>query len=135
VFGRAIGLSLLILLAGIAAPWVLPWLLGGKWHEAGAIAFWLSLYNVIGLSVGALSFIPQIVGQLRGQFVMDLARATAVFLLLFLGRHAGTAAMTVVKGYALVMGLYYAGLYFLYRYQVRKVARTGHTGWTQEAAT
>ena len=87
-----------------------------------------------GLTVSALSCIPNIVGRLRGQLLIDVARALAVFLLLFLGHRAGLSGMAVVKGYALLMVMNYLACYCLYSHQVKLVARTGLTGWNVPTA-
>ena len=134
VFVRAAACSLLILLAGLVAPWVVPFALGEKWQPAGEITLWLSLYCVVGLTVSALSSIPNVVGRLQGQFVIDVARALAVFFLLFLGHRSGISGMAVVKGYTLVMIVNYLACYCLYSHQVKQVARMGLTGWNEAAA-
>ena len=119
VFVRGAACSVLILAVGLAAPWVIPIALGEKWRQAGAIALWIALYNVFGLSVSAISAIPNVVGHFRGQFVIDTARALAVFLVLFLGHRAGLAGMVVIRGFILVMIANYVACYFLYRHQVK----------------
>jgi len=96
---------------------------------------WLSLYNAVGLTVSSLSVIPNIVGRLQGQFVIDVARALAVFLLLSLGHRAGLSGMAVVKGYTLVMIVNYLACYWLYGHQVKQVARTGLTAWNEPTAS
>ncbi len=135
VFIRGAACSLLILLVGLVAPWVVPFALGEKWRPAGEIVLWLSLLNAVGLTVSSLSVIPNIVGRLQGQFIIDVARALAVFLLLFLGHRAGLSGMAVVKGYTLVMIVNYLACYCLYSHQVKQVARTGLTGWNEPTAS
>ena len=133
-FIRGAACSLLILLVGFAAPWVVPFALGANWRQSGEITLWLSIYCTVGLSVSALSYIPNVVGRLRGQFIIDVVRALAVFLLFFVGHETGFSGMAVVKGYTLVMVLNYVACYFLYKHQVKLVSRTGLTGWTEPAA-
>jgi hypothetical protein len=123
--------SLLVLAAGAVAPYVVPFALGTKWREAGEIAFWLSLYNMIGVGVAALSAIPTLVGRLQGQFVIDVARAVAVFLIFFLGHRFGLPGMTVVKAFVIVMIFNYLACYWLYRHQVKAVSTSGRTGWNE----
>jgi O-antigen/teichoic acid export membrane protein len=129
VRGAACSLGV-ILPVGLIAPWVVPLILGDKWRPAGEIVLWLGFYNVVGLSVSMLSSIPNIVGHLRGQFVIDVTRALAVFLLLYLGHWAGLSGMAVVKGYTVVMIVNYMACYCLYSHQVKRIARTGLTGWS-----
>jgi len=131
VFVRAAACSLVILLAGLAAPWAFPVVFGKQWRPAGQIAVWLSLYCTVGLGVSALSSVPNIVGRLRGQFVIDVVRALAVLLLFVLGHRGGLSGMTLVKGYTAVMTAGYLAYLALYSHQVRVVARTGLTGWNE----
>lgn len=134
VFIRGATCSLLILFVGLMSPWVIPFALGEKWREAGEIAFWLSLCTVFGLSVSPLSCIPSVVGRFRGQLVIDVMRATAVFLLFYLSHRLGLSGMALVKGYTSVMILNYVACYFLYRHQVKQVSFSGLTGWSKPAA-
>jgi O-antigen/teichoic acid export membrane protein len=129
VFIRGTAGSVLILLVGQAARWAIPIALGEKWKMASEIAPWLSLGEAVGFSVSALSSIPNVVGRLYGQFVINATRAVAVFLLFFLNQRLGFSGMILVKCYTLVMVLNYIGCFFLYRYQVNLVSRTGKTGW------
>jgi O-antigen/teichoic acid export membrane protein len=132
---RGAACSSLILLVGLVAPWVVPFAFGEKWRPAGEITLWFSLSCVVGLTVSALSSIPNIVGRLQGQFVIDVARALAVFLLLFLGHRAGLSGMAVVKGYVLLLIVNYLACYCLYSHQVKQVARTGLTCWNEPATS
>jgi O-antigen/teichoic acid export membrane protein len=121
--------SLPVLAVGLAAPWAIPVALGSKWRVAGEITLWLSLYNVVGLSVSALSYIPNIVGRLHGQLAIDVSRATALGLLILAGHQLGLSGMAVVKGYVLLMIGNYLVCYWLYSHQVSVVSRTGVTAW------
>ncbi|MFT3780854.1 MAG: oligosaccharide flippase family protein [Nibricoccus sp.] len=129
VFMRGALCSIPIILMGIAAPWLMPLAFGRNWEEAGVIVFWFSIYETVGLSVSALSSIPNVVGRHRGQFIINCSRAVAVFLLFFCSHRLGLTGIGVVKGYTLVMVLNYVACYFLYRHQVTRVSRTGTTGW------
>lgn len=129
VFLRSAACSVLILLAGMVSPWLVPLALGKQWQQAGEIALWIAIYNIFGLTVSTLSSIPNVVGHLQGQLVIDAGRAVAVFLMLFMGFKAGWTGMAVLKGYVMVMVGNYVACYFLYRHQVKMVARTGVTGW------
>lgn len=133
IFLRGAACSVLIVVAGFVAPYIMPIVLGEKWREAGEIARWLAFYSAVGLSVSALSSIPSIVGRLQGQLLIDIGRALAVFLLLFWGHRAGWSGMTAVKGYVVVMIVNYLACALLYLYQVKHVARKGGTDWETPA--
>jgi O-antigen/teichoic acid export membrane protein len=130
---RGAACAALVLLAGLLAPWVLPIILGKQWLPAGEIAVWVSISGALGLTVSAVSSVPNIVGRLQGQLVIDVARACAVFALFFFGHRVGLSGMAVVKGYTLVMVVSYCAYYVLYRHQVRRVSVTGLTGWNEPA--
>lgn len=134
VFSRGAVCSLPILVVGLAAPSVIPFALGAKWRVAGELTSWLSLYNVIGMSVSALSSIPNVVGRFRGQFIIDVLRAIAVFLLFYFCHRVGFSGTALVKGYTLVMIINYTACYMLYRHQVKLVSCTRQTGWSRPAA-
>lgn len=131
---RAAASSLPILLAGLVAPLVVPILFGERWREAGEIALWLSLSSAVSMPVSALSAVPNIVGRLRGQFVIDVLRAIGVFLVLLFGHQMGVSGVAVVKAYAVVMSASALAYYGLYNHQVKVFAATGVTGWEAPAA-
>lgn len=135
VFVRGATCSLLVLLAGLTAPWVIPFALGAKWRLAGEIAFWLSFYYVGGLMISSLSSIPQVVGRLGGQFAINVARAVAVLLVICVGHWAGLSGMAVVKAYTLVMVANYVACYLLYCHLVKAVSRSGRTAWHGQPPT
>ena len=131
MFNLALACSLLVVIVGLVAPWLIPLALGEKWRMAGQIVLWLTPYSALGLSVSALSTIPNITGRLQGQFVIDVTRALAVFLLLFIGHRVGLSGLAFVKGYTLLMTVNYFACYCLYVIQVKQVTLTGLTGWNQ----
>lgn len=65
--------------------------------------------------------------------MINVARALAVFLVIYLCHRAGLSGMAVVKGYTLVMIVNYVACYLLYRHLVKKVSRSGRTDWHEPA--
>jgi O-antigen/teichoic acid export membrane protein len=124
--------SVSIILVGLTAPWLVPFALGERWQLAGEITLWLSISSAIGLPVSALSNISSIVGRLRGQLIIDAARAVLVFSLLYGGPRLGLGGIATVRIYVLLMVANYIACYLLYRHQVDRVSRTGVTGWDDQ---
>jgi O-antigen/teichoic acid export membrane protein len=119
-----LGLSALVVLIGCSvAPWVIPVIFGQRWYEAGEIILWLGFCLALQLWVSPLSNIPNILGKLRGQLIIDATRAVFVFAALHLPHRFGWGGRVAVLCYSLVLIINYIACYVLYRHQLKAHSR------------
>jgi O-antigen/teichoic acid export membrane protein len=125
--------SLLVMIPCLLAPLVVPIVFGRRWQEAGVLTMWLGFGLALQLWVSPLSNIPNIVGRLKGQLLIDATRAVFVFLALYLPWRFGWGGKAAVIVYSAVLSTNYIVCYLLYRHllyrhhvltQPRQCART-----------
>ena len=117
---QKLALSALVVLLGCAlAPWVVPVIFGQRWYEAGEIILWLGFCLALQLWVSPLSNIPNIVGKLRGQLIIDATRAVFVFAALYLPHRFGLGGRVAVLCYSGVLIVNYIACYLLYSHQLK----------------
>ena len=118
-FSRKLALCSVLVMAGcLLAPIVVPVAFGHRWHEAGQLTMWLGFGLGFQLSVSPLSNIPNIVGRLKGQLVIDALRAAFVFGALFIPYKFSLGGQTAVLCYSVVMIINYIACFWLYRHQL-----------------
>jgi O-antigen/teichoic acid export membrane protein len=116
---RKLALSgLLVMTPCLLAPLAVPIVFGQRWHEAGVLTMWLGFGMALQLCVSPLSNIPNIVGRLKGQLLIDALRAAFVFAALYVPSRFGWGGPIAVLCYSTVMVANYVACYLLYRHQV-----------------
>jgi O-antigen/teichoic acid export membrane protein len=116
---RKLALSgLVVITPCLLAPLAVPIVFGQRWHEAGVLTMWLGFGLALQLCVSPLSNIPNIVGRLKGQLVIDALRAAFVFAVLYAPCQLGLGGRAAVVLYSAVMVANYIACYSLYRHQV-----------------
>jgi len=110
--------SLLVLLPCLVAPFILPILFGRRWQDAGHLTMWLGLGMAMQFWVSPLSNIPNVVGRLRGQLMIDASRALLVFAAIYIPHRFAFNPMMAVIYYSLVLAANYVACYALYRHQI-----------------
>jgi O-antigen/teichoic acid export membrane protein len=115
--------SPLILIPCLLAPLVVPIVFGRRWQGAGELMMWLGFGLVLQFWVSPLSNIPNVVGQLKGQLIIDAARAACVFAAMYLPYRFAAGGKVAVICYSAVLVANYIACYLLYRHQVMVHAR------------
>jgi O-antigen/teichoic acid export membrane protein len=110
--------SLLVLLVCLSSPWAVPIAFGPRWHQAGWLAMLLAFGLAMQLWVSPLSNVPNVVGRLKGQFIIDATRAVLVFAALFIPYRFALPGEVSVGTYSAVLAANYVACYFLYRHQL-----------------
>ncbi len=121
--------SLLVMIPCLLAPLVVPILFGRRWHGAGKLAAWLGFGLTLQFWVSPLSNMPNVVGRLKGQLIIDGARAAFVFAALYIPCRFALGGKVAVVCYSAVLVANYIACYLLYRHQVaahsEQIARRG----------
>lgn len=115
--------SVLVLIACLLAPIGVPIVFGRRWLEAGELTMWLGFGLALQLWVSPLSNIPNVVGKLKGQLVIDAIRAVLVFGAFYLPYRLALPGKWAVIIYSGVLVLNYIACYLLYRNQLMALSR------------
>lgn len=117
-FSRKLGLlSLLVMVPFLLAPRLVPMLFGARWHMAGWLTAWLGFGLAFQFWSSPLSNMPNVVGKLKGQLIIDATRAASVFTILYLSCHFSLGVKTAVICYSSVLAANYVACQLLYYHQ------------------
>jgi O-antigen/teichoic acid export membrane protein len=110
--------SLVVMLLCLLAPLVVPIVFGRRWHGAGELTAWLGFGLALQFWVSPLSNMPNVVGRLKGQLIIDSVRAALVFAALYVPYRFVLGGRIAVICYSAVLVANYIACYWLYRHQV-----------------
>lgn len=110
--------SLLVMVPCLLAPLVVPIVFGRRWHAAGELTVWLGFGLALQFWVSPLSNMPNVVGRLKGQLMIDATRAVFVFAALYVPCRFGLGGGIAVICYSAVLVANYIACYLLYHHQV-----------------
>jgi O-antigen/teichoic acid export membrane protein len=108
-------LSAAVLVGGfVFAPWLFPFVFGGRWEEAGQFAQILSISAAAGLLVSPLSQIVYIAERQAVQLAGDVIRLVLCVSAIVLAVHYWADPRVGVAAYTAAMFLAYAGFFVFY---------------------
>jgi len=113
---RMLKVSLLILVAGAAAQWLMPLIFGARWALAGQYAMFLTIFCAIQLVVSPVSTIATLLKRQDLQLLLDAICAVVVFLLFYIPHCLQLTGTTVIAIYSIGNALLYLMYYLVYKH-------------------
>ena len=123
-----------ILCMGAASPFILPWVLGAKWHAAGVAAAIIAPMAAADITVRPLYNITVIANRPKLQLVSGLLPLGLGLVGLGVPILAGARGTYALLSYALCKSLGSVLIYFIYRHIVKNIGAGAQDGAHLQAA-
>lgn len=99
IVSRLVPIVVLLILAGLIAPTLLPVVLGARWNQAGVFALYLSFPAGTQLLVLSVSALPVLKNRLGVQLIFDSLRAAVLIGAFVVSSAIGVGASSAVVAY------------------------------------